>query len=69
MKTKELIEILEQLDPETVVVLSFDPEGNSFSECQDAQRFFWDKENSEIYSFGDIDEINDDLKDAIVLWP
>jgi len=37
MKVKELIKALEKCDSERLVVLSSDPEGNSFNPCRDVE--------------------------------
>lgn len=68
MKVKDLIKELKYLDPETVIVLSSDAEGNSYSECQVFEEYLWNGEEGEIHNF---DEVEDDheYSRAVVLWP
>lgn len=41
MKVKDLIKKLKEFDPDSLVVLSSDSEGNSFSEAQDLGSFLF----------------------------
>lgn len=52
MKVKELINLLQKEDPEKLVIVSSDPEGNSFSEISDSpieSNCVWDAENQELH--------------------
>ncbi len=74
MKVKQLIEELSKLNQEAVVVLSRDPEGNSFSLMDSGLSKYcvWRPETSR---FGEIHPIDDDYEEdeddtpAVVLWP
>lgn len=77
MTVKELIERLQKEDPERIVVLSIDPEGNGYNELRAIETY--------TYSDGEIgiEELTPDLekagysegdmieggKKAVVLWP
>jgi hypothetical protein len=79
MKVKELIKILSKENPERVVVLSMDEEGNGFSPLSGVQRASFDEDEQNI----GIEELTDDHKEegyseydllengipALVLWP
>lgn len=82
MKIKELIEVLSGLDPETMVVLSSDSEGNQFSPLSDhsphSQYFTEGSFSGEVYDeqeLADWDESEEDMDKptggvpCIVLWP
>lgn len=82
MKVKTLIEQLSKLDPEALVVLSCDMEGNSYGvlDYVDDDNNLYDKKNREITGFKDL---TDNLKEqgfteedlgksgvsAVILWP
>lgn len=69
MLVKDLIEILNQLDPNLVVVLSRDPEGNGFAALEDYTEGFFNTSTEEFWSeeeFFDNDgeeEVDDYLED------
>lgn len=79
MLVKELLDMLKDANPDAVVVLSSDSEGNSYSELSGySDEYNFDEENAEIglkkltaelkkqgYSKEDLKE----GKDAVVLWP
>jgi|SaaInlStandDraft_4_1057021.scaffolds.fasta_scaffold143740_2 hypothetical protein len=79
MKVKKLIEVLSELDPETIVVLSRDSEGNGFSPLSSfAYNVFYIPENTwsgEVYDREEWDEWSDgesvpsEAESALVLWP
>lgn len=74
MKVKELIEILEKLNPDREVVLSSDEEGNRFNTLFDVGiGDWWDEENDFIQDDPDYlaELIADDtpLVGAVCLWP
>lgn len=50
MTVQELIEMLEQYDPTALVVISSDPEGNSYSPIEDIEEGFFDTKESTYYS-------------------
>jgi hypothetical protein len=70
MKVKKLIELLKSVDPERIVVLSRDSEGNGYNEVSGyAEMLFSDGE-----VFKDVEELNEfgsdgKVKEAFVLWP
>lgn len=77
MKIKELMEILSKMDPERLVVLSRDEEGNGFSVLQDAEEMHY--KDGEV-GYGRLtpelrdagygpDDIMRGGKKAVVLWP
>ena len=77
MKVKELIEILKECDPEDLIVLSKDPEGNGYKEARtyDMCRFTegeiglreLDEEHKELGY--EKEDVFDEGEDCIVLWP
>ncbi len=70
MKVKDLIKILQTHDQESLVVLSSDAEGNSYSEARNIESYYFDEDNSEIRELED-DEDEDlfFLKKCVVIWP
>lgn len=66
MKVKDLIDFLKDQDPEAVIVLSSDAEGNSYSELNDAVEYYWDENSQDIT--GEFEE-DSCLQKAIVFWP
>lgn len=79
MKVKKLIELLQKEDPNRIVVLSSDMEGNNFGELDDVSTGKWDKTNREIglekltkeligYGYSEEDVMKDGQK-AVFLWP
>jgi len=76
MKVKDLIERLSKCDPEDVVVLSRDPEGNNYSPvseiCGDL-KFKEDRRDGEIYGPDEADWVGEEefnaLPNAVALWP
>lgn len=80
MKVKNLIKILKKVDPETLVVLSCDEEGNRYSKLAPVDGYLnsFDEENNEIglLSLTEDDEAagytEEDVitgKKCIVFWP
>jgi hypothetical protein len=83
IKVKELIEALKGADPEAVVILSRDPEGNGFETLCDieTENQVWSDEWGEIGfkeltpeliddGYGEEDLCHeDDAVECIVLWP
>jgi hypothetical protein len=76
MKVKELLEILNDVDPEAEVIMSSDGEGNSFSPCADhSAQYRYEADSTwrgELVS-EDPDEFDEERWDAaipcVVLWP
>lgn len=72
MKVSELIEKLQELDPELKIYLSKDEEGNGFSTLVDVEESFFytdDYESRPIHP-DDLPEYDDyKLFKAVVLWP
>ncbi len=66
MSIKDLIKKLKQFDPESVVVLSADEEGNSFNKAQDIEGFLF--KDGEICKEEELED-GHDWSRAIVLWP
>jgi hypothetical protein len=82
MKVKELIELLQKQNPDALVVMSGDPEGNDFSELVDVSteynykredyegRIGFAKLTEELEEQGYSEEdIMEDGAPAIVFWP
>ncbi|UDL15960.1 hypothetical protein QEH42_gp258 [Microbacterium phage Pumpernickel] len=79
MKTvKDLMMVLRNMDPDQVVVLASDPEGNSFLEWSgDVSAAYYDEDaewESRVYFQEDEDEDDDEESEpeefnAIVIWP
>jgi hypothetical protein len=80
MTVKELIKRLKKCDPKAVVVMSSDPEGNSYRELgeADGEDNFWGRESREIgiitltkdlVSMGYTEEDLVHGPAAVVLWP
>jgi hypothetical protein len=77
MKVKELLELLNDVDPEAEVVLSSDGEGNSFSPCADySPQYRYEADstwNGELVSAEDPDEFDEERWNeavpCVVLWP
>jgi hypothetical protein len=80
MKVKQLIRILEKCDPDAIVILSSDGEGNGFYELGqvDGKNNAWDAENGrlgfarltedlESKGYGDEDVVEG--VPAVVIWP
>jgi hypothetical protein len=79
MKVKELVKLLQTFDPNAVVILQRDPEGNGYAPLSGAEdNGSWDKQEGE-YGYAQLTEA---LKDrgyteedciqgepAVVLWP
>ena len=63
IRVSDLINVLEALDPNAVVVLSRDPEGNAFRHLHEIEVSKTDADEYDL-------EISDDGEDpAVVLWP
>ena len=80
MNIQELIEILEMMDPTATVVLSSDPEGNSYSPLEDYSEGFYDSKYSEFHKPEEvIDTTGEDFEEnatpdkqetnAVAFWP
>lgn len=77
MIVKELIEALQKLDPDLTVVMSRDPEGNSYSELDGAYAATWDPAQQEVGIAELTEELvaqgygAEDVKlhPAVCLWP
>lgn len=57
---KELIELLKKEDPDRVVIMSIDPEGNGFGYLHELATCAWDPENREV----GLEELTPELKKA-----
>jgi len=80
MKVKDLIKVLENVDPERVVVMSIDPEGNGYNELREWDSdMMYDRQDGEVGlgtlteedikdGYGEAD-LNPDGEPAIVFWP
>ena len=75
---KQLIEELQGYDPDRVVVLSIDPEGNGYNALYNIEPYAWDATHGEIGLEFLTDELREqgynenDVKDGqpcVVLWP
>jgi len=82
MSVQDMIEMLEQMDPIAIVIISRDPEGNNYAPVEACGQGFFDTkfseyhEEEEPYDFEpDDDSTDDDYKKpkgavpAVVLWP
>lgn len=83
MTVEELIEVLRDLDPTAVVVLSSDAEGNAYRLLENVDEGFYDKNDLVYYSedefFGADEDVDDDyvMDDdsiphgipCVALWP
>lgn len=79
MKVKELLKLLKNANPDALVVLSRDSEGNGYSEMGGySDEYNFDEENAEIglkkltpalKKQGYSEEDLKDGTDAVVLWP
>lgn len=78
MKIKQLIKILQKEDPERIVILSQDEEGNYFSPLTAIETAVYDKKEHEI----GLEELTEELREqgyseedvktgtkAVILWP
>ena len=81
MKVRELIELLQQVDPERVVVLSRDSEGNGYAvlSAVETMAFLPDGSYGEVYleeltpeleaqGYSE-EDVREDGEPALVLWP
>ncbi len=79
MKVSELIAILEDIDPDTLVIMSADSEGNYYNKLSEVDEVVFDKREQEIgYSelteeleeagYGEEDIIEDGVP-AVCFWP
>lgn len=67
MKVKKLIKLLKDFDPNAIVIVSSDAEGNKFSPMEDISEHHYKGINGwsgELVQEGEIDS-----EPAIVLWP
>lgn len=80
MRVSELIEKLQQCDPDDVVVLSCDEEGNRFTSIRNIEisgKALFDKSAAEVYEIEDMTAYADAYSDVnestcepcVVLWP
>ena len=73
MKVKQLIKLLSKQDPDRLVVLASDMEGNSFDTLSDVEPYAYNAERQEIgiekKMKGYDDEVMTDGVPALVLWP
>jgi hypothetical protein len=75
MKVHELILLLSELDPDAVVVLQKDAEGNGYSLLAGVDTAVWDPVDRTVYDDTDEatedggEEILDDLESCVVVWP
>lgn len=65
MKVKELIEKLKQYDPDDIVILSQDEEGNGFETLTLLQKMVWVPQSRSVEDIYD----GEDGQKAVVLWP
>jgi len=80
MNVGDLIEILELMDPTATVILSSDPEGNSYAPLEDYAEGFYDSKYSEFHRPEDVvDTTGEDFEEndvpgkqetnAVAFWP
>lgn len=76
---KRLIEMLEEEDPNKVIIMSSDPEGNSFAPFHEFSHQSYDEDNSEVGlekltpSLAQMGYTKEDVKEnglpCLVFWP
>jgi hypothetical protein len=71
MKVKDLIEKLKEFDQDSLVVLSSDAEGNSYSKVSgDIEPYYFNEHSEEIFTDDDLSQDEaDTLKKCVVIWP
>lgn len=74
MTVRELIEALQAIDPDMLVVLQKDPEGNGYSPLAGAEPAYYVADSTwsgEVYGQTDIDsgDAPDGGQTALILWP
>lgn len=71
LKVKDLIKQLEEYDPNLMVVMSGDPEGNDFYPLEAMAEYVYDEDDKSIRGINDYDYFVDDPDGipALVLWP
>lgn len=79
MKVKDLLKKLKEINPEAIIILSSDPEGNSFHTLQDVSSDLkigaFGSDEVEIYNQMSVEDGElsqkkfDKLKDCVILWP
>lgn len=67
MKVKQLIEELNKLEPNDVIVLASDEEGNDFHKLYDIHNGFF--EDITAHRLEPIDQWDEGASRAVVLWP
>lgn len=68
MKVSELIEKLQEQDPDLLVLLAKDAEGNGFRSLFDTGVYFYEKDGRD-YELRDDAEGSEGDPQALVLWP
>lgn len=68
MKVKQLIALLQEENPNAVVLLSRDPEGNGFAEADLSFGVGWWSAEEQEYQDGTADRLDGDVA-ALTLWP
>jgi len=82
MKVQELIDRLEDCDPEEEVYVAADPEGNAFRELYGVDNDFaleiyeddhiahgpWLREFDGQHGYSE-EDVNEDAEDVVILWP
>jgi len=58
MKVKELLNLLKDEDPERLIILPIDPEGNGYNQLDEISRMAYNPETEEI----GIEELTDELR-------
>lgn len=76
MKVKDLIQQLQSENPEAIVIIQKDSEGNSYSPLEGSESGVYIPESTwagEVYSYGELEdegmELDEEKMDAVILWP
>ena len=70
MNVHELMNILKECPDDMKIVLSADPEGNSFGTLDEVDESFWDKDEIQVVHPSDVVNYEDgDLEKVLCFWP
>jgi len=71
MRVRDLIEELQKVDPDLIVIMSKDEEGNGFKSLAVAQEDYAYKEGYgwEVVAPEDVEEYEDVISPVVCLWP
>lgn len=72
MKARDLIKSLEELHPDTKIIVAKDSEGNGFSPAAGVTQQYYVEETSwsgELVDDDDVAEDDSDVENVAVIWP